>query len=71
MSTQATWLAEYAAQVRLGTGVFWSRLKRWFLAAAAVGAIAGLAVAAVGFRAHLSSRMMVFQHRITGRARSR
>ena len=45
MSTQATWLAEYAAQVRLGTGVFWSRLKRWFLAAAAVGAIAGLAVA--------------------------
>ncbi|HZL05399.1 MAG TPA: chloride channel protein, partial [Coriobacteriia bacterium] len=37
-------LAEYATQARRSSEVAWSQLKRWFLAAAVIGLIAGLAV---------------------------
>ncbi len=37
----------YAEATRQGTGVFWLRLKKWFLAASIVGVLVGLAVTAV------------------------
>ncbi len=40
-------LLSYAEATRQGTGVFWLRLKKWFLAASIVGIIVGLAVTAV------------------------
>ncbi len=40
-------LKSYAEATRQGTGVFWLRLKKWFLAAVVVGVLVGLAVTAV------------------------
>lgn len=40
-------LLGYAEATRQGTGVFWLRLKKWFLAASLVGVLVGLAVTAV------------------------
>ncbi|PKQ21170.1 MAG: chemotaxis protein [Actinobacteria bacterium HGW-Actinobacteria-6] len=40
-------LLGYAEATRQGTGVFWLRLKKWFLAASIVGVLVGLAVTAV------------------------
>lgn len=41
--------ADYVTVARKGTGAIWSRVKRWFIAAAAVGALTGLAVTGIHY----------------------
>lgn len=52
MSTADSRLTEYVALTRRQTASAWTRLKKWFLAAAAVGILVGLAVTGVHYVAY-------------------